>query len=297
MAAVFPIRKEQNNYLEGKCATAKPRYDAARYDREARVDAQFGEVLKEWRGVRRMSQLNLGLAANVSARHISFLETGRARPSRPMVLQLAETLEVPRPARNRLLNAAGFRPAYAARPAGDAELSHVNAAIDRIIGRHDPYPAFVIDRHWLLVRANVAGTLVLGAMGIPVGTSMLDAMTEPGRGAAMIENWGEVAAHMVQRLRTESTHLGGDDVLDAAIAKLLDDPALPVQPDHGAMPAVVPARYRIGEQRYSVFSVFAQFGSAEDIALADLRIEMLFPADAETGAQFDMLSGGAFQGT
>lgn len=255
------------------------------------MEAGFGDVLKEWRGMRRMSQLDLGLAANVSARHISFLETGRARPSQPMVLQLAETLDIPRPERNRLLNAAGFRAAYASRALDDAEMAPVNAAIGRIVDRHDPYPAFVLDRHWRLVRANASGTMVMASFGIGEGDSMLDAMTEPGRGAAMIENWGEVAAHMVSRLRTESAHLGGDAILDAAIAKLIADPDLPGEPHHASMPAVVPARYNIAGQRFSVFSVFAQFGSAEDIALADLRIEMLFPADSETGALFDGMAG------
>jgi transcriptional regulator with XRE-family HTH domain len=164
------------------------------------MEAAFGEVLKEWRGVRRMSQLDLGLAANVSARHISFLETGRARPSQPMVMQLAETLDMPRPERNRLLNAAGYRAAYSARKFDDADMAPVNAAIDLIVSRHDPYPAFVLDRHWRLISANASGTMVMASFGIGTGDSMLDAMTEPGRGAAMIENWSEVAAHMLTRL-------------------------------------------------------------------------------------------------
>ncbi len=255
------------------------------------MDTAFGDVLKEWRGARRMSQLDLGLAANVSARHISFLETGRSRPSRGMVLQLAETLDIPRAARNQLLNAAGFSAAYASGSMQDREMAPVTAAIERIVSRHDPYPAFLLDRHWRLAGANQSGALVTGGLGIGPDESLLDAMTEPGRGAAMIENWGEVALHMLARLRTESAHLGGDAILDAAIAILAGDPEIADRKDHAPLPAVLPARYIIGGQRYSVFSVFAQFGSAEDIALADLRIEMLFPADEATRALFEAGAG------
>lgn len=245
------------------------------------MEITFGETLKQWRGLRRMSQLDLGLAANVSARHISFLETGRARPSRPMILQLAETLDVPRAERNRMLTAAGFRAAYETRPFDEAEMWPVDAAIDRIIERHDPYPAFVFDRHWTLLRANMAGRAVAAILGIGEGESFLEAMTKPD-GLDVIENRDEVVQHMLARLSTESAYAGGDAVLDAAIARLAADPAARRDPDRAAMPAVVPVHFRIGGQRFSLFSVIAQFGSAEDIALADLRIELFFPADEAT---------------
>jgi transcriptional regulator with XRE-family HTH domain len=241
----------------------------------------FGSALKEWRGRRRVSQLELSLSANVSARHIAFLETGRARPSRAMVMHLGEALDMPRTERNRMLDAAGFRPAWSARKLDSEGMEPVRRAIDRVIERHDPYPAFVIDRHWNIVTANQTGATVLAAFGLATGGSMLDAMLEPGRAAELIENWPEVCAHMIARLRTESAHLGGDEVLDQAAADLTRDPAL--SRAHPAdMPAVIPARYKLGGQVFSVFTTIAQFGTAEDIALADLRIELLFPADEET---------------
>ena len=245
------------------------------------MDNGFGAALKEWRGKRRISQLQLGLSANVSARHIAFLETGRARPSRSMVMHLGEALDVPRAERNRMLDSAGFRPAWTARALEDSDMEPVRRAIARIIERHDPYPAFVIDRHWTVVTANRSGTMVLAAFGIGEGGSMLDAMTEPGRAEALIENWPEVAAHIIARLRTESAHLGGDPVLDKAAADLSRDPAL-TRAHPADMPAVIPARYRLSGQVFSVFTTIAQFGTAEDIALADLRVEMLFPADEGT---------------
>lgn len=242
----------------------------------------FGAVLKEWRGKRRLSQMELGLTANVSARHIAFLETGRARPSRSMVMQLGEALAVPRAERNRLLDAAGFRAAWARRELDNGDMEPVRRAISHMIERHEPYPAFVIDRHWTIITANRPGFAILSAFDISAGGSLLDAMLEPGRAAAIIENWPEVAAHMVSRLRTESLHLGGDPVLEEAASRLSQDPALAQLPHPADMPAVIPARYRLGGQVFSVFTTIAQFGTAEDIALADLRIELLFPADEET---------------
>ena len=242
----------------------------------------FGWALKEWRGKRRLSQLELGLTANVSARHIAFLETGRSRPSRSMVMQLGEALAVPRAERNRLLDAAGFRAAWSKRTLDTQEMEPVRRAIARVISRHEPFPAFVVDRHWRIVTANRPGFAVLSAFGIAEGGSLIEAMLEPGRGEAMIGNWPEVAAHMLSRLRTESAHLGGDPVLDDAAARLSRDPALARAPHPADMPAVIPARYQLGGQVYSVFTTIAQFGTAEDIALADLRIELLFPADEET---------------
>jgi transcriptional regulator with XRE-family HTH domain len=242
----------------------------------------FGIVLKEWRGKRRVSQLELGLAANVSARHIAFLETGRSRPSRSMVMQLGEALAVPRAERNRLLDAAGFRAAWSRRKLDTQDMGPVNRAIARVIGRHEPFPAFVVDRHWRIVTANRPGFAVLAAFGIGEGGSMIEAMLEPGRAEAIISNWPEVALHMLSRLRTESAHLGGDPVLDEAAARLSRDPALARALHPADMPAVIPACYQLGGQTFSVFSTIAQFGTAEDIALADLRIELLFPADEAT---------------
>lgn len=244
----------------------------------------YGSALREWRGKRKLSQLELSLSADVSARHIAFLETGRSRPSRAMVMQLGEALDVPRAERNRMLDAAGFRPAWVSRPLSAEDLDPVRRAIARVIDRHDPYPALVVDRHWNIVTANKCGALVLAAFGVAGGDSILSAMLEPGRAESMIENWPEVAAHTLARLRTESAHLGGDAVLDKAAGQLAGDPALLKAPARQDMPAIVPTRYRLGGQIYSVFGTIAQFGTAEDIALADLRIELLFPADEATRA-------------
>lgn len=246
------------------------------------MDAQFGQVLKEWRGRRRMSQLDLGLTANVSARHVAFLETGRSKPSRDMVIQLAEALDMPRPARNTMLNAAGFAPVYRARALNEPDMATVRLAVDWTIRRHEPYPALVIDRHWKLVSLNGTADALLGAFGIAEGDSLIDALLAPGAGPALLENWGEAGHHFLTRLRTESAHHGGDAVLDAAAAKLAEDAAVRAHAPAGTLGPVIPVRYRAGPAILSFISTIAQFGTAEDIALADLRIELLFPADEAT---------------
>lgn len=246
------------------------------------METSFGAVLKGWRGQRRMSQLDLGLEANVSARHISFLETGRAKPSRSMVLHLCETLCVPRAVRNSFLNAAGFSPAYKRRALDENDMAHVRAAVDWTLARHDPFPAMALDRHWVIVKANAAAAMLLMGAGLSEGDSLLKAMANPKIMMATLENWQEVALHMAVRLRTESEHLGGDVVLDEAAAGLTH--ALDLDGFHQTteLPVVIPARYNFNGRVLSFFSTLAQFGSAEDIALAELRIEMMFPADDET---------------
>ena len=245
------------------------------------MEQTFGTLLKGWRNERRMSQLDLGLAANVSARHVSFIETGRARPSRSMVLQLSETLQVPRPERNALLNAAGFAAAYEKRDLDAAEMAHVRAAVDWTLSRHDPFPAIALDRHWSVVAANQCGSMLLAGVGLDIGDSLLDAITRSDDMKAAIVNWPEVAHHTMVRLRTESAHLGGDPVLDKAASKLSEE--IGGAPHNGAkLPAVVPATYRANGMNLSFFSTIAQFGTAEDIALADLKIELMFPADDAT---------------
>ena len=239
----------------------------------------FGQLLRNWRGQRRMSQLDLGLAANVSARHISFLETGRARPSQSMVLQLSESLDVPRAVRNVFLTAAGFAQAYKARDLEQEEMAFVRQAMDWTLGQHDPYPAVAFDRHWHLLRMNRCATALLEAMNLNIGDSLLDAFVAGGPFADALENRDEVARHMVSRLRTESSHLGGDKILDEAADHLAASLGDAESPGTSSMPAIIPARYRSKGVVLSFFSTIAQFGSTEDIALADVKIELMFPAD------------------
>ncbi len=246
------------------------------------MDNPFGSMLRTWRDRRHMSQLDLGLTANVSARHISFLETGRAKPSRSMVMMLGDVLDVPRGSRNALLNAAGFAPAYRSRDWSGEDMAAVRDAVSWTMQRHAPYPAFVLDRHWVLLKANRTASMLLGGIDVEEGSSLLDVMANVELTQALFENWHEVTHHMVARLRTESAHLGGDEVLDAAAEKLAAALGPHAATQTEPLAAVIPARYRTGEMTLSFFSTIAQFGTAEDIMLADLKIEMLFPADEST---------------
>ena len=241
----------------------------------------FCDLLRRWRSVRRVSQLELALQANVSARHISFLESGRARPSRSMVLTLADALDMPLAERNGLLGAAGFAPAYQARPPGDRALALPEAALAWMLDRHAPYPGLALDRHWRLVRANAPAERLLNAADVGVGDSLLEACGPEGALRPLIANWAEVARYLAARLQTEIEHHGGDPVLarhrDAILAGLKRPMPDPVSP-------ILPVVYQLGEDRLSFFSTIAHFGGAADVALDDLRIELMFPADEATTA-------------
>ncbi len=244
------------------------------------ISNQFPKLLKHWRNTRRMSQLNLGLAANVSARHVSFLETGRSTPSRSMVLQLCKTLDVPLPAQNTLLHAAGFAEVYRNRQWNDQELAQARLAVDWTLQRHEPFPAMALDKHWTIIKANRAATLLLNAVGIAEGENLLRAMQQSERLKAAISNWQDVLQHMISRLRTESAKLGSDSVLSLAADNLALQ--LTQKSDFHAGSVVLATRYVLNGLELSLFSMLAQFSNAEDIALADLRVELMYPADEPT---------------
>ena len=247
----------------------------------------FGTVLKKWRGLRRMSQMELALEAGVSARHLSFLESGRSRPSRGMVLRLSDELQVPGGARNQLLAAAGLAPAFARRHLNDAELAPLKQAAEQMMAAHEPYPALMIDRHWRLLRLNRPAGLMLEGVGISPGCSLIEALLENNSLRAVLENLQDVERLSLARLRTELAHFGEDPVLEQAVERLQRS----VAASGSALPAVIPARYRMGGQVLSFFSTITQFGGTGDLAMAELRIEMLFPADEATREAMAAMGG------
>jgi transcriptional regulator with XRE-family HTH domain len=265
-----------DNYLGGKRQGASLWY-------ASRMTVSFGPLLKSWRERRRFSQLDLAHAADVSARHISFMEQGRAQPSRAMVLRLTRHLEVPLTERNTMLTAAGFSSHFKARPTRGPELAPVHAAIERVLERHLPYPAFALDRHWRVVHANATAAALFAAFALSPDQPMFALLTDPVRAAAF-ENLAELRRHMAQRLRTESRHLGGDATLDQAVAALMDGLDETDVADTAAGAVTIATRLRLGAQRLALIGMVAQFGSTDDIALADLKIELLFPADDNTRA-------------
>lgn len=240
----------------------------------------FGRELRRWRDLRRVSQLQLSLEAGVSSRHLSFLESGRAQPSRAMVLRLAEHLGVPREARNALLGAAGYAPAWRRRAPDDTALAPLTAALRRMLDRHAPFPAIAFDRRWRITDANGPAVKLFGAFGLGPGASLLEAMLDPAGLGAAIENMPDIARETAARLRAELAHFGPDAEMEAAAARFA---ALAAQAASDPGDAVVtPVRLRAGDMTLSFLSTLAQFGSANDIALADMRIELFFPLDAAT---------------
>jgi transcriptional regulator with XRE-family HTH domain len=249
----------------------------------------FGELLREWRGVRGMSQLELGCAAGVSSRHVSFVETGRSQPSRPMVLRLAENLDVPLRERNSLLLAAGFAPAY--RESGLPDLAPVRRALELVLRSHEPYPAFVLDRGWDIVLANRSHEHLL-ATALPQAAASAEAanaarlVLDPELLRPNIANW-EVVAHVVGlRIRQQLRAPGMGSDLRAHLEALLAFDgvreavaSIQAPPDAGI---VVPLELMIDGHSLSWFSTIATIGTPQDVTLDELRIESLFPADDVT---------------
>ena len=243
-----------------------------------------GPMLRSWRERRRLSQLELALDAGVSARHVSFVETGRSRPSAEMVLHLAEQLEVPLRERNTLLLAAGYAPAYSERRFDDPELDGVREAIGRVLEAHDPYPAAVVDRHWDLVAGNRGLQLLISgvdeALLLPP-VNVIRLSLHPGGVAPRIVNLGEWRAHLVERLERQLA-LTGDEDLRALLGEVAGYPGEPDGP-RTADAIAVPLRVHTDHGELAFLSTIATFGTAIDVTVAELSIESFFPADAQTG--------------
>jgi transcriptional regulator with XRE-family HTH domain len=242
----------------------------------------FGTTLRDWRARRRLSQLDLALEADISARHLAFLETGRAKPSRHMVDQLIEALEVPVRSRNEFLLTAGFAPQFTEFQLDAAALAPLRTGLDRLLERHAPYPGLLLDRHWNVVKSNRTATLMLDMLSPGSDEpNLLSRLATSPRTAELIENWPNLAAEFVARLRTEVVRSG-----DAEMARRLEafrqniPPALDPSPDSDPFLCL---RMRLPNGvRLALFSAIGQFGAARDITAADLRIELFFPADGET---------------
>jgi transcriptional regulator with XRE-family HTH domain len=251
---------------------------------------RVGEMLREWRQRRRLSQMDLSNEAAVSARHLSFVETGRSKPSRELVLHLAEHLEVPLRERNAMLLAAGYAPNYRQTPLDGDDMAPVRGALDKILSGHEPFPAVVVDRAWDLVSANGAAMAILTDGVAPQLLEAPNAMRlslHPDGLAPRIVNFEEWSAHLMERLHRQFA-ASGDPGLAALIDELREYPgvsegagAAPVDP---AAQLFVPLVLAVGGRELRFFSTLATFGTALDITIAELSIESFFPADDTTAA-------------
>jgi transcriptional regulator with XRE-family HTH domain len=257
----------------------------------------FGLLLKEWRRLRRKSQLTVALEANISPRHLSFVESGRSVPSRDMVQRLTETLDVPLRERNALLVAAGYAPMY---PEGALEslgLTQVRRALTRLLDHQEPYPAVVLDRQWNVLQTNRAAPRLFAHFVEPASgpRNLLRTMFDPAGLRPWIANWEVVAQALIQRVFREA--VGG--VPDHRVLSLLEElRAYPGSPAPGPLAGpdelpFYPVGFRKDALRLSFFSMVTTVGSPLDITAQELRIEAFFPADDET-ERFarDCLAGG-----
>lgn len=253
----------------------------------------IGDMLREWRQRRRMSQLELSLEAEISTRHLSFLETGRSQPSREMVLRLAERLDVPLRDRNILLHAAGYASVFPERPLDDPALGAAREAVDQVLSGHEPYPALAVDRHWTLIAANAATMrLVTGVdpalLEPPVNVMRL--ALHPSGMAPRTANLGEWRAHLLSRL-SHQIQVTGDPVLARLLRELRGYPA-PDAAEHevDAAAFVVPFRLITEAGTLAFFSTITVFGTPVDITLSELAVEAFYPADAVTAEALRQLA-------
>ena len=254
---------------------------------QAQRQRPVGELLRQWREHRRLSQLTLALDAEISTRHLSFVETGRSTPSREMVLRLAEQLEVPLRERNGLLLAAGYAPVYAESGLDSPPMAAVRAAIRQLLTAHQPYPAIVIDRGWVLVDANAS--MALFTVGVrpelispPV--NVLRVSLHPEGLAPRIVNLGEWRAHVLGRLRRQIAQTA-DPGLTALYEELRIYPCSQPEPAvelPGPGDVVVPLRLRYADGELAFFSTVATFGTPLDVTVSELMIESFYPANPET---------------
>lgn len=258
-----------------------------------------GELLRGWREHRRLSQLELALQAEISTRHLSFVETGRSTPSRDMVLHLAEQLELPLRERNRLLLTVGYAPVYPESALDTPQLAAVRAAVRQVLASHEPYPALVVDRGWNLVDANATVALLTAGAApalLAPPINVLRLSLHPEGLTPRIANLGEWRAHLLGRLRRQVAVTADPDLAhlyDELCAYPCDQPA-PAIEVLGPSDIAVPLRLRHDGRELVFLSIVATFGTPLDITVAELAIESFFPADADTA---DALRGVRPRGT
>jgi transcriptional regulator with XRE-family HTH domain len=256
----------------------------------------FGRLLKEWRGRRGFSQLDLALAARTTQRHLSFIESGRAIPSREMILRITGTMDIPLRQQNALLLAAGYAPAWGERDLAAPDLAMVNTALDYMLAQHEPYPAFVVDRRWNLLRANRGAVRLTEFLTGPPprepttdAVNLAIALMSPEGLRPFIVNWEEVAHYFLRGVQADAQADGAPETL-ALLNRLLalpDVSALSESPPPAETQApVLLIHFKRGDVSLSLFTTIATLGTPRDVTLQEVRIECFFPMDDDTAAVF-----------
>ena len=247
--------------------------------------------MKHWRDIRRFSQLALSAESGISSRHISFLETGRSRPSRGSVLTLARVLEMPKQAINEALLAAGFAPEYAKWDVSDVDMAPVTAAISTILENHMPLPAIVIDGEWNIVGGNTSAQAMVAVLPFGDTLNIVDALLNDDVDDPQFVNWETVAQWTMLRLQTEMMRDGGEGALAVLHQRLANDPRL-AKSDVASFSEYGPVlsmQARVGEQVLSMFTMMAEFSTVQDVTMSERRVELFFAADDKSHAFFEGL--------
>ena len=267
----------------------------------AEAESTFGVLLREWRSRRRVSQLDLAVEAGVSSRHVSFIETGRAQPSREMILMLARVLDVPLRDRNDLLTAAGYAAVYRASDLEAPALEQARRALDYMLRQQEPYPAIVVDRNWTILKANNGAVKLVEAFADPAGAAewggnAMRLMFHPRGFRPYIVNWEAMAAALIQWLHRDVLSGFGGAETRALLEELLSYPGVPhrwrtLDLDASTAPFLA-IDFRRGDLHLRFFSTLTTLGTPHDITLQELRVEAFFPADAATEEAARRLTGG-----
>lgn len=252
------------------------------------MDSPFGRLLRHWRTTRGLAQFDLSRIAGVAPRHLSFLETGRSRPGQDVVLRLADALALPLRERNQLLEAAGLAAVYPHATPTDTRLAPYRRVLDRILAVHEPFPCLVLDRWWNLLDANATTCALFGVAPPVPAEALTDLLFGPGPLREAMVNWPEVAWHGLERLRSEARAAGLPQDLTALVERveghLRGVPRPKIDLVSGAI--VVCPIFEFGGRRVRTMSTVTTFGGALDVGLDEVRVEHIYPADAEAEAFF-----------
>lgn len=249
----------------------------------------FGQIIKDWRGLRRFSQLSLSAESGLSSRHISFLETGRSKPSRGSVLTLARVLDMPRAATNEALLAAGFAPEYPAFALDSKDLAPAIKAIEVILENHMPMPAIVIDAAWNIVGGNPSAFAMMDILPFSNTPCIIDSLLNDDPNDPVILNWSVVATWTLLRLQAEVAQQGRQSPVYETYQRLAHDPRLAKadMQSFSDFGPVLTTRLRVGDKELNLLTMLAEFSTVQDVTMSERRVELFFPADDITRDYFE----------